>query len=70
MIWKNVKQIYGVTGWTGMQNIYRGRLVMIWKNVKKVGGLPKVVEDPVRTRYPRSSSDLNFPGRAGRAAKV
>jgi len=45
-----------------MQNLYQESLVQIWKNVKKVAGVPKGVEDPVRTRYPRSESGLNFPG--------
>ena len=59
---KKVKRIYGQTGGTGMQNLYQESLVQIWKNVKKVAGVPKGVEDPVRTRYPRSESGLNFPG--------
>jgi hypothetical protein len=57
-----VKRIYGCAGGTGTQNFYQGSLVRIWKNVKKVAGLPNSLEDPVRTRMPRSEFGLNFPG--------
>ena len=53
-----------------MQNPYQESLVRNWKNVKKVADLPNSPEDPVRTMVSRSSSDRNFPGRAGRTEKV
>ena len=60
----------GQSGGTGMQNLYQGSLVWIWKNVKKVVGVPNSLEDPWRTRYPRSSSERNFPGIALDVRKV
>ena len=80
-IWKNVKKVVGPLdeampgeagerSRTGMQNCYQGSLVWIWKNVKKVVGVPNSLEDPWRTRYPRSSSERNFPGIALDVRKV
>ena len=59
----------GQSGLTGMQNSYQAPLLQIWKNVKKVAIIPKSLEDPVRTRVPRSLIRSNFPGIASDGRK-